>query len=270
MVNKLLKHEFIYYLRSFGIFLPIVLVIGAVTRVFRFFDNGNVLNEIALASSVLMLVVACAALIILSTVVAVVRFYKNMYSSEGYLTFTLPVTNAQHILVKLFVAMVCQAVCVLTVVAAVSIAISGELFADVFNLLGAWIDELFVIYGTANAIGYTAEVIVLCMLSGVMAMLLYYACITVGQTAKKNRILMSFGAYFIYYVATQTVATVFSMVIMVLGMAGALDGITVWIESNMTLAIHMYLCIAIVIYAVMSAAFYLITHRIMTKKLNLE
>ena len=270
MVKKLLKHEFIYYFRTFGVLLPIVLVIGAMTRVFRFFDNGNVLNEIALGSSSLMLFAACSALILLSTVVAVVRFYKNMYSSEGYLTFTLPVTNAQHIFVKLFVAIVCQAVCILTIVLSVSIAISGQLFADVFRLIGSWIDGLFVIYGTANAIGFAIEAIILCVISPIMNMLLYYACITVGQMAKKNRILMSFGAYFVYYVATQIVATAFSMVVTILGMAGALDGITAWITNNANSAIHVFLCIAIVVYAAMATVFYLVTHRIMTKKLNLE
>ena len=35
MVKKLFKHEFIYYFRTFGMFLPIVLAISVVTRIFR-------------------------------------------------------------------------------------------------------------------------------------------------------------------------------------------------------------------------------------------
>ena len=38
---------------------------------------------------------------VLSVVVVVVRFYQNLISDEGYLSFTLPVTAAQHIAAKL-------------------------------------------------------------------------------------------------------------------------------------------------------------------------
>jgi len=111
MVKKLLKHEFIYYIRTFILFIPIVLVLAAMTRVFWFFnDYDNIADDIAFTSSVALLIVVCAALLILSTVICIVRFYKNMFTSEGYLTFTLPITNAEHIFVKLFVGMVGQAV----------------------------------------------------------------------------------------------------------------------------------------------------------------
>lgn len=251
-------------------FLPIVLVIGVMTRIFRFFEDGNIIGGIAIFSSSFMLVVSCGALLVLSTVICIVRFYKNMYSSEGYLTFTLPVTNSQHIFVKLVAAMACQAVCLLTVIAAVMIAISGELLVDVFNLMFAWIDEFFVIYGTGNAIGFMLEYSILLILAVVFNMLLYYACITVGQTAKKNRILTAVGAYFVYYVATQIIATVFAIVFMVLGMSGALNAILAWASDHMTAVIHVLFSLTALVYAAMTVAAYFITHRIMSRKLNLE
>ena len=164
MVKKLLKHEFIYYFRTFGMFLPIILAIGLMARVFRFFDDGNIINSIAIASSSLMLIVSCGALILLSTVVSVVRFYKYMYAADGYLTFTLPVTNAEHVFVKLLVAIVCQAVCLLTVVVAGVIALSGELLTDIFNLIGVAFAGFFDVFGTVGAVGFIAEVIILFLL----------------------------------------------------------------------------------------------------------
>ena len=270
MVKKLIKHEFIYYLRTVGIFLPIILAIGAMTRVFRFFDNGNIINTIALASSVTLLVIACMALLMISTVFGIVRFYKNMYSSEGYLTFTLPVTNTEHLLVKLLMAMVCQAVCVLTVIAAASIALSGKLFGDVLKFIVNLIDKALVVCGTANLIGFIVEMILLLVLGAVSNMLLYYACITIGQTAKKNRIFAAVGVYFIYYIATQIISTVFTMIFTVLGMTGALDGAMVWIEKSPIAAVHIALCVVIVISAAITAVFWLVTQNIMSKKLNLE
>jgi len=271
MVKKLFKHEFIYYFRTFALFLPIVLVIGIMARVFRFFENfDSVLVDIVIFSSASMLVVACFALLMLSVVVAVVRFYKNMYSAEGYLTFTLPVNNAQHIFVKLLTAICCQAICLLTVILAAIIAISGEPLKDFLLMLTAGISEFYEDIGAVSFIAFVFDIIVIALLSVAGNMLLYYACITVGQTAKKNRILMAVGAYFIYYVATQVISTVIVMIFTVLGMSGVFDGIVMWLDDHMILTMHLSMGISIVIYAAMAVAFWFVTQSIMTKKLNLE
>lgn len=271
MVKKLLKHEFIYYFRTFALFLPIVLVIGVMARVFRLFENfDSALVNIAIISSAFMLVVSCFALLMLSVVVAVVRFYKNMYSAEGYLTFTLPVNNAQHIFVKLLTAICCQAICLLTVILAVVIAISGEPLKEFMLLLTAGLSEFYEDIGAVSFIAFVFDIIVIVLLSVVGNMLLYYACITVGQTAKKNRILMAVGAYFIYYVATQVISTVIVMIFTVLGMSGVFDGIVMWLDDHMILTMHLTMGVSIVIYAAMAVAFWFVTQSIMTKKLNLE
>ena len=48
MVKKLLKYELMYYLRTLGLFLPIVLVIGLVTKIFIMLDGNNALSSIAI------------------------------------------------------------------------------------------------------------------------------------------------------------------------------------------------------------------------------
>lgn len=271
MVKKLFKHEFIYYFRTFALFLPIVLVIGVMARVFRFFENfDSALVDIAIFSSASMFAVSCFALLMLSVVVAVVRFYKNMYSAEGYLTFTLPVNNAQHIFVKLLTALCCQAICLLTVIVAALIALSGEPLKEFMLVLTAGISEFYEEIGALSFIAFVFDIIVIALLSAAGNMLLYYACITVGQTAKKNRILMAVGAYFIYYVATQVISTVLVMIFTVLGMSGALDGIVMWLDDHMILTMHLTMGVSIVIYAAMAVAFWFVTQSIMTKKLNLE
>jgi len=274
MVKKLLKHEFIYYFRTFGLFLPIVLVVGIATRITRFFEeSNNVISQLAIISSSAVLIVSCLALLILAFVISIVRFYKNLYSSEGYLTFALPVTNAEHIFVKLFAAMVWELVCLLTVAVTGLIALSGEELVEGFNAFVLFTEEtLLPMFGAANiiAIAFLVEMLLLVLIAAASNKLLYYACITVGQTAKKNRILMAIGAYFVYYVAAQIIGTVFTGVITVLGMTGALDSITEWMEVNFIAGMHIYLCVSIVFGAAVSALFWMVTQTIMTKKLNLE
>ena len=270
MVKKLLKHELIYYVRSFGLFLPIVLVIAAMARVFRLLDNGSVVSDIAIFMSTAMAVVSCAALLILSIVAGVVRFYKNMYGAEGYLTFTLPVTNAQHIFVKLLVAMICEAVCLLIVLAAGVIMLSGEYLVNAFRDAVILLETVCKIFGLGNVIGFSLEILLLLVLATASGMLLYYACITIGQTAKKNRILKAIGAYFIYYLATQVIATVFMIVFAVLAMSNALDGIAEWIANNILATMHICYGGMAMLYGVMAALFWFVTQIIMSKKLNLE
>ncbi len=270
MVKKLLKHEFVYYFRTFSVAMPIVLVIAVMARLFRMFGIENPVQLLTVVSSHLLLVVACFALLGLSTWFSIIRFYKNMYSQEGYLTFALPVSNNAHIFAKLFAAIICEAACVLTICLAGIIALSGEILGDMVLALSIAKDFLFDACGVANCITYAFELILIFFFSAVSSILLSYACITVGQTAKKNRIFMAVVAYFVYYVATQVVSTVFSILFVIFGLSGLFNGIALWFVEHPFAAIHIELCLGWLITAAMSAAFWIVTHRIMSKRLNLE
>ena len=270
MVKKLLKHETIYYYRTLGILLPIVLVFGIMTRVFRLFENGNVLTDIAIGSSVTMFVISCFALLILATVISVVRFYKNMYSAEGYLTFTLPVTQRQHIFVKLLVASIAQALCTLVVILALIIAFSGESLLDAVRWTFGSLGDLVTVCGVGNFIFFALELLILLLLAVPSQMLVYYACITLGQTAKKNRILMSVAAYFVYYMITQLLGTFFTMAVMIVATSGIGDLLAEWTINHPMPAIHIIAWGSILLSVAFTVALWFITESVMKKKLNLE
>lgn len=266
MVKKLLKHELIYYFRSFILFLPIVLLVAIMTRVFTLFDSENVFIQLIRGSSYLMLFIACFALIIMSVVVGVVRFYKNMYSAEGYLTFALPVKNSQHIFVKLAGAFICEATCWLVVILAVIISLESDLLKEI----SAGINMLLTEMGIKNVGLFYAEYILVIIVSLISTMLLYYTCITIGQTAKKNRILLAVGSYFIYYAATQVTVTMMMAVFMIVSLTGAFDGIIQFMENNPAIIMHVGLGLGTIASASFGALCWFITQKIMTKKLNLE
>ena len=270
MVKKLLKHEFIYYFRSFGLFLPIVLVIGVMARVFECFDNGETINNIIIGSANLMLVVSCGALLVLSSVAGIVRFYKNMFSAEGYLTFTLPVTNQEHIFVKLVAAVAFEAACVIVVLLTGMVALAGEDLETFWLGIRSFYTLMALDVGDANMIGYIVEFLLLTVVSGISGMLLYYACIAIGQTAKKHRILKAILAYFVWYIITQAASTLYLVVLMVMGEMGRLDSSLEWIVNNPYGAIHVYFWGSILLTAGVGALFWFVTQKIMTKKLNLE
>ena len=166
--------------------------------------------------------------------------------------------------------MACEAVCFLTVAAAGFIALLGDDLKTLISGIRYATDQSVAFFGAGNMIGFIIEGSLLMLLAAASGMLLYYACITIGQTAKKNRILMAVGAYFIYYIATQIIGTVFTIIITVLGMSNALDPFVVWMDNNAIATIHLCLCAFVVSYGALASIFWLVTQKIMTKKLNLE
>ena len=99
---------------------------------------------------------------------------------------------------------------------------------------------------------------------------MYYACITVGQTAKKNRILMAIVVYYLYYIATQIISTALTVIFTVVAATGVLDGIVVWIVNHFAAALHIGLVIVLIISLALAVAFWFVIRTIMNKKLNLE
>lgn len=105
MLGKLMKYE----LRAMGrILLPLYLLIVVAVTGLSFSIRQNDLAEAAGKSPVIVLLVLfailCAAsvlvMIVMTLVLILQRFHRNLLGNEGYLMFSLPVSTAQHILSK--------------------------------------------------------------------------------------------------------------------------------------------------------------------------
>ena len=272
MVKKLIKHEFIYYLRTLAIFLPSLIVMAIFTAIVQLFKNESVWFLIIQVGAYSLLGIASIACALLTTILGVVRFYKNMYSSEGYLTFTLPISNSQHIFAKLLAYITCEIASLLVLIIAWIIALSPHLsfLSDVLPVIMQGIKELFNLINTFDIILFLIEGFIILCVSAISTPLLYYACISIGQLAKKNRILLAIGAYYIYTLIVQALSTIGSAFITLLGTMGAFENLGAFISAHPSLSIHGVMWILIIFTAAVSFVFYLITLKIMTKKLNLE
>ncbi len=273
MVKKLFKYEFIYYIRTLGLFLLIIPVLGIMVRVFRLFEPlliettwGNIVSTLAIGSAGLLCYLGSLALLLTTTIVGIVRFYKNMFSAEGYLTFTLPVTNHQHIFVKLTALTAFELLSCVSILLGALVALSGDPLTMIFQS----VQEIFAGIPPIHGIFYGLELFLLLAVSCVATPLLYYACISIGQTAKKNRILLAVGVYFLYYAITQAVATVAMILLIILGSLGAFDGLVLWIGNHFSAFLHMVFIVSTLFTAALGALYYFITYRVMTRKLNLE
>ena len=262
MVKKLLKYEFKYYIR---ILLPVWLVligVAGVSRIIQFFETETIAYQLIFNSSVVTICLGALGSGILTAIISVIRFFKNIFSREGYLSLTLPVTTAQHITAKLlgvFTAIVGWA---LSVVAAIGVATAGEVFLEVvkailylckINLMESGFDFILVVIGSALK-QITAYLLVI---------LVSYACISIAQTFRKGKVIGAVGLFFGFYLIWQIIRTVSSILFVKVDFFKELNHIITY-QKPVSLAI------SIGINLLVSIGLLIIIKRKVQNKLNLE
>lgn len=267
MVRKLIKYDFASYMR---ILLPVQLIllgIAALNRFIQLFeDTGSAVYNIVFGSSVFLYVVSIIVCLLLTTIVALVRFYKGLYSSEGYLSHTLPVTPSQHIFSKLLVSMIFEIGSVFAVFLSFCISTLGELNIELFKAGGFLLGRFYTHY-SANTILYIIEFIVLLLVATASGLLMLYFCISLGQLAKKHKVLAAFGVYFGLYIISQILGTI--LVVTFATNPWLMGDIAKWAALNLTAFFHIAMCGGIILSAILGVVYFLITRYIMSKKLNL-
>lgn len=269
MVKKLFKHEYFAYARVMPIVYIILLTIAAAGRIIQFFENDSVAYTIVSMMSFMTYGVSVFAALAFGVVFGVIRFYKNLFSSEGYLSFTLPVSATQHILVKAVTAVSVTLVTVMVVLLSGCIITAGEMLTEIWNVLIYILRELEALAGIHVAlIGCEYAILILLVLFADIMM--YYIYIAIGQLFKKNRILAAVGAYFVHYVLAQIASTVLSVIFSMLAMTDMWAEVGLWVSYHPYEAVHIALCGGILLYVVCVVAEFIVIRTIITKRLNLE
>ena len=103
-------------------------------------------------------------------------------------------------------------------------------------------------------------------------MLLFYGCISVGQLARKNRVLAAFGTYFALYVIEQILGTI--MVIFVslqlTWLTALMEKLNLYAIKHPYVVVHGAIWIGIGIYVIIGAVFFFVSRYIIKNRLNLE
>lgn len=269
MVKKLFKHELYFYLR---LLLPLhggLLGVAALARIVQFFESDHIAYNIVNTSSILMFVMAMFACMLLTTIFCVVRFYKNLFTGEGYLTFTLPATPTQHLLVKLGGALTVTVLSVIGILLSVCIITAGDVLAEIVKA-GAYLFRVFAGNKAHHFALYFVEFLLLLLIMSAYQYLVYYGCVSIGQTFRKNRVLGAVGMYFAYYAITQTLSTVVIILLTIFSDVIPWWEIEHFIDKHPYGFFHIFLWVLILFYGVMSVGFFFLNRRIIRRKLNLE
>ncbi len=268
MVKKLFKHELYAYLRTIIPMHLILIGVALLGRIVQFFENDSTTYRIIFVSSVVAFGVGAVVCIVLTLFFGIRRFYQNLFTGEGYLSFTLPVTETQHIWVKNTVAVLSQIASLLMILLAACVITFGDVCIEVFKAGGYLLKYAHEECGF-HIFLYAVEFIVVLYLALSVSFMLYYACIAIGQRAKKNRVAAAIGVYFIYYFITQVLGTIAIIIFDNIDYE-VIDKIVEWIERNPFESIHIAAGIAFVLLSIFGTICYAITKHSVSKKLNLE
>ena len=273
MVKKLFKHEFAFYWRIMSIVYLILFTVAGANRIIQCFENDSTAYSIVFTVSCITYGICLIAALGFGFVLGIVRFYKHLFTAEGYLTLTLPVTPSQHILVKVVSAVCVQVVTSLMIALSVCIITAGQMLVEIWKAAAYLFGKIYEAIG-AQSIAIGGEVLLMFVLSLCASIMLYYTFISIGQLFKKNRILAAVGAYFVYYIASQVVSTVLMVMFSLLVASGAFDNFAVWladmIQQHPYWLVHGTIWIGILLVSIGILVEFLIVRRIITKKLNLE
>ncbi len=269
MVKKLYKHEFLSYARVMSLVYAILLTMATANRIIQIFENDSIAYRIVSIFSGVTYGVSILAAFGFSFVLGIIRFYKNLFTCEGYLTFTLPATPRQHITVKVITAVCVNIISLVVILLSVCIVSAGEMLVEIWKALAYLLDLMYQTAG-AHIPFFGLELAVFLLVATFTSIMLYYTFISIGQLFKKNRILAAVGAYFVYYVATQIISAVITIVFTILAERGALDQIGEWIVHHPYQTVHIGACGAIVLFSAFAVVEFFVIKWIVTKKLNLE
>lgn len=273
MVKKLWKHEFKAWLRVVPFFWLAMVGIATAGRIVQFFETDSVYYRLLFGSAIVTFVVAAVVVLLAPTVFGVYRFYRNLFTGEGYLSFILPVTVGQHLWVKVTTAVCFSLGSALVLLLSGMLLISGEVLTEVWKAASyLWREVASLLPGkvVAHLVGYLVEGLLILIVGLFGGHLMYQSCVCIGQLANKNRVLLAVGAYFGYQLISQILSTVVTLGITMMGMTGALDGVVVFIEDHPFGFFHILMCGSLVFSLLLTGLFWWICYRIMRKRLNLE
>lgn len=263
MLGKLLKYEF----RATGrLFLPLYGALMIFALINALLLSFREVPQLLAVLAMLVYVLLAIAIFVVTFIVMIQRFYKNLLSDEGYLMFTLPVKAWYHILCKLIVSTVWLIVSTaITLFTIFIMMFNADLFRATVKLWDIVMSG-FLLYLGPQEILTILEFFVTMFISVIGSILAIYTAISLGHLFRRHRILAAFGAYIVLSIVSSLLAQ------LVYGLFGTFR----MLAPSATLAaqgawlLHQLLYPGLIVTIIECVLYFLITNFVLSRKLNLE
>lgn len=270
MLGKLLKHELF---ATGKVLLPINLLLFCATLLGKLLISLSIFpkNESSTVVSILLLalltiyILILIALAIITTVYIVVHYYKSMFSREGYLTLTLPVSQSSLLntktLISSFWFFITTSNTILSVFVLISAVVKKADTSVTYAMINKNLFQIFGIHLNSMILFFFIIIIV----SSIYSTLFIFTCINIGQLFTKHRIIAAVLSYVIISFVLQIISFIFSF-------SGQFAFIYGNPESAKSMAKYLETILfgSCGMYVVLSIIFYLISTYILRKKINIE
>lgn len=263
MLKKLLKYDLLNVYKVLVVFYILAIIFAGFTRIFLNINNSTIFNIIGQICSGI-----CISMIfniIINNIMRVwVRFSKNLYGDESYLTHTLPVNKKTIYLSKFLTSIITMFTSVIMIILSVFIAYySKENLEFVRNLL----TSIANIYDS-TVVNFLLVTFFVFFLELTVLLQAGYTGLILGNKMNNNKLLFSILFGFISYIVTQVftlilifIAGIFNQEIMNLFMTNEIANLEM-------LNVIMYLAIAI--YLLCIIIYYFIDIKIFNKGVNVD
>ena len=264
MLGKLLKYELKATSR---VFIPLYIAILVVSIVNGLSLNLEIFNIQGLATIILMCLFI--SLFVITIVVTIQRFNKNLLKDEGYLMFTLPVSSKYLVLSKYLTSLIWTFLSF--VVAFLSFTIIFMIPTYKYFDFSYFINEFNLLFSNMlnlNILGQFLKIILLMIISYTIFIFNVYLALSVGQLPIFNRY-RNISSFIGFLVINLLISYVQNIVDNAFVNIEAIDNINYAINS-VTSIVSKGLNIAIVINLIIILVLFFATTYILDKKLNLE
>lgn len=276
MTFKLVKYEFRSTIRMMGILWIALPVLAVLMGLFDKLYAGDGLGEYPVVVNLIHSVTSFlyfaifVALITMTVMIIILRFYRGLLRDEGYLMHTLPVKTWQLITAKGVVA-----VCVSVI--SMAVAVLSILLLSLFD---GWVYTGEFVHYAAEMMKERPLIAVIgleCIFLGIawLMAVIYkvYASMSIGQLAAKHKIALSVAAHIGISIAGIMMLSFAGNALNTLigRFDGMVDSIETWISGISTDGtIVLSLLIVILFELVKVAVFHVVSEQLLRRKLNLE
>ncbi len=226
--------------------------------------------------SIILTIIGYIAFIFLAQILVFVRFYKNLYSDEGYLTFTLPVKRITHLNSKLIMGtttyLTTFVFCLLCGGMMLIIGFRNDIFTkETYEAIIEGWKEFKAIFETKTDVLIFVSDILATIITAILTVMVsnqfMYLCISVGATISKKAKVAS--AIALYYVAGSVASFLLSMFSIFVSSAFA-NWLFAMPEKEYDIVFTLIPFTLMLFVSIISVAFYAIQYRLLDKKLNLS
>lgn len=270
MLGTLMKYEFKavgrLLLPLYGAWILTAVILGLSFRLYR---TTSGIWQVIMTGSTTLYGLFSAAAVILTAFILIQRFYKNLLGNEGYFMFALPVTTGKHLLNKTISAVVWLFIgCAAAILTGLIISVADE-GTQVFHTFAQfWNDVVRFIFSDGKSALIVLEFLALAILYCGEVAAKIYAAIAVGHQWGSHRVLGAIGAYIGFGILELILVSILGRI----ADTDRINGLITWLinDADHFFSCQMWLLGIFISIAVLLAAYWFVTWKLLDKRLNLE